>query len=255
MISKRLLLGTIVTFIATFNPLSGRNKEHYQDHILTAPITPKADEERYKLVHVPVVKATEETVKGYGRIVYDKDTATVDIVTWPTLGWRKVVPGTGNEAGTHHGIFEMYWEGDYCYAINHAIKAKYLIGWSTYPDDASQENSQRRTMIITHEANYHPDGGQFVFPLEQKPFILLLALPGDDITPQSFTAFYFDGTAGFHIDPGVWHQPVFPLADTLRLYDEQGAVHACIDCNFTQDPSFDCLLAIDLDFFYEGKKK
>ncbi len=246
-----LSLLTITFLIMTVQPLLGRDKEHYQEHILSAPVPDK--EGRYDLYYIPVVKGTAESLQGYGRIVEDKDSAIVDIVTWPALGWRKVVPGTGNEAGTSKGLFEMHWEGDYCYATNHAIKAKYLTAWSCYPTEAKHDSTAPRRLIITHEANYHPDGGQFVYPLNKKPFILILALPGDDISPKDFVAFYFDGTAGFHINPGVWHQPAFPLEESLELYNEQGAVHACIDSHFAVE--FDCLLAIDLDSLSELKKK
>ena len=35
---------------------------------------------------VPVVKATEETLKGYGRIVRDFDREKVEITPWPVKG-------------------------------------------------------------------------------------------------------------------------------------------------------------------------
>ena len=44
---------------------------------------------------VPVVKATEETLKGYGRIVRDFDEEKVEISPWPVKGkyltWRKEI--------------------------------------------------------------------------------------------------------------------------------------------------------------------
>ena len=35
---------------------------------------------------VPIVKATEETLKGYGRIVRDFDKEQVEITPWPVKG-------------------------------------------------------------------------------------------------------------------------------------------------------------------------
>jgi ureidoglycolate lyase/seryl-tRNA synthetase len=56
----------------------------------------------------------------------------------------------------------------------------------------------------------------------------LLAKPDDDVRPEDFLAFYCDGSFCIHIDPGVWHQPAFPLASTAIFDDKQGRVHACI---------------------------
>ena len=42
-------------------------------------------------------------------------------------------------------------------------------------------------MMLWH-ANYHPDGGQLFFPLDPRPFHVPLALPGDDLTPERFSA-------------------------------------------------------------------
>lgn len=54
----------------------------------------------------------------------------------------------------------------------------------------------KRKGVVTREANYHPDGGQIVSPRDKRPFVALLALPSDDITPNKFVAFYCDGSFG-----------------------------------------------------------
>ena len=53
------------------------------------------------LVHVrmPVVRATAETLAGYGRLVDDPASCRVEIVRWPAQGRRPVDAGTGDEAG------------------------------------------------------------------------------------------------------------------------------------------------------------
>ena len=48
---------------------------------------------------VPLVRATNENLQGYGQLVDDYHDFPVEIVTWPAPGWRPVDPGTGNEAG------------------------------------------------------------------------------------------------------------------------------------------------------------
>jgi ureidoglycolate lyase/seryl-tRNA synthetase len=38
-----------------------------------------------------------------------------------------------------------------------------------------------------------------------------------------------------HIDAGVWHQPVFPIADRAVFDDKQGRVHACVSVDFVAE--------------------
>jgi ureidoglycolate hydrolase len=89
-------------------------------------------------------------------------------------------------------------------------------------------------------ANYHPDGGQLFFPLDARPFLVPLALPGDDVSPERFVCFRFDGRQGLYIHPDIWHEGVFGLAGTQRFFDKQGAVHARVSVDFARE--FTCLL-------------
>jgi hypothetical protein len=66
-------------------------------------------------------------------------------------------------------------------------------------------------------------------------FVALLAPAGDDIKPADFKAYYFDGSKGIHINAGIWHQPLFPVGDSQIFKDKQGAVHACVACNFVEE--------------------
>ncbi|MDZ4845744.1 MAG: ureidoglycolate lyase [Chitinophagales bacterium] len=187
---------------------------------------------------VPIKLATTDSLKGFGRIVTDFESAEVEIVTWPAPEWRPVVPGTGNEGGITQGDFEMEWRGEVLHALNHAVNRSYITGWSVNPSEAREDtivHPSERKFLYTHEANYHPDGGQIFFSRNNEPFVALLALPGDDITPESFHAFYFDGSFGIHINPGVWHQPLFPINNRVTFNDKQGKVHACIACNFVEE--------------------
>ena len=84
-------------------------------------------------------------------------------------------------------------------------------------------------------ANYHPDGGQLFFPLEPGAFVIPLALPGDDIAPESFKAFHFSGGQGLYIHPNVWHETIIPLVDRMRFFDRQGKVHARISVHFGRE--------------------
>lgn len=195
---------------------------------------------------VPLVIASEETLQGFGHIVHDFDAEEVIIVTWPAPGWRPVVPGTGNEGGIVNDSFTMQRTGNILYAENNAVGRRYITGWLDDPAMPSENILPERTDVIyTHEANYHPDGGQVFFPADGQPFIALLAKPGDDISPKDFVAFYFDGTFGVQINPNVWHQPMFPIGERARFKNKQGAVHACIGVDFIQE--FGVYFAIPVD--------
>jgi len=209
--------------------------------IAYVPETAKAE----SVFELPLVRATPETLAGYGRLAADYDGTEIEIVTWPASGRRPVDPGTGNQGGLAEGVFEFWWAGEVLYGRNRAVDDSYLIGWSRRPEEASESapRPERERLLIWH-ANYHPDGGQLFFPREAAPFVAPLALPGDDVTPQDFTAFYFDGTQGLYIHPGVWHEAVFPLAPQASFDDKQGKVHARVSVDFAEE--FGVLLSVPL---------
>jgi hypothetical protein len=189
--------------------------------------------------------ATAETLAGYGHRVTDFAAGAVTIVTWPQPGWRPIVAGTGNEGGIVEDSFEMVRRGEIQHAVNNAVERSYVTGWFADPATASETQEPSDTSsILTHEANYHPDGGQIFFPRHGASFVALLAKPGDDVTPDDFVAFHCDGSFGIHIDPGVWHQPVFPVGERATFDDKQGRVHACIAVDFVSE--FGCYLEVPL---------
>jgi hypothetical protein len=60
-------------------------------------------------VTVPLLKATDKNLKGFGKVINDPDDfktekGTFEIVKWPVSGWRQLDPGTGDEAGTTEGV-------------------------------------------------------------------------------------------------------------------------------------------------------
>ena len=67
------------------------------------------------IVELPIVNVKDnKDLEGYGYLVEDVTKFTVEsgnfeIVKWPTLGWRKLDPETGDEAGTTEGDFEVKW--------------------------------------------------------------------------------------------------------------------------------------------------
>jgi ureidoglycolate lyase len=193
----------------------------------------------------PLVVATDESLRGYGCLVDEPKEFPVEIVRWPAAGWRKVDENSGDQGGTTQGTFDFSWEGETLYARNNAVRDSYLFAWSTWPEEAATEGpTTARKRALTWRANYHPDGGQLVYPMKGESFVVPMALPGDDVTPEKFVAFHCDGTRGLYIHPNVWHGPFVPHADKASLFDRQGRVHARVSVDFPKE--FRCYLAVAL---------
>jgi ureidoglycolate lyase len=188
-----------------------------------------------RLHATPLVAATAESLEGYGRLVADPGSFPIEIVRWPAQGWRRVDKNSGDQGGITEGMFEFAWRGDTLYARNSAVGDSYLFAWSTWPEQAAADDSPRqREQALVWRANYHPDGGQF-YPLHGESFVVPLALPGDEVTPEKFTAFFCDGRCGLYIHPNVWHGAVVPHSDTAQLLDRQGRVHARVSVDFAKE--------------------
>lgn len=188
--------------------------------------------------------ADPETLEGYGCLVDDPDGFPIEIVRWPAAGWRPVDDNSGDQGGVTEGTFEFSWRGETLYARNNAVGDGYLFAWSTFPEQASTSGSVRRERALGWRANYHPDGGQLFYPLHGERFVIPLALPGDDVTPDDFVSFYCDGSHGLYVHPNVWHGALLPLDDEAEFLDRQGRVHARVSVNFPRE--FGCYLSSPL---------
>ena len=193
---------------------------------------------------MPIVEATAESLAGYGVLVDDPQSQAIEIVRWPAQGWRPVDEDSGDEGGTTEGVFISEWQGDVLFGRNEAVDGHYILAYGVEPAEADRTHNRPPVRMLLWHANYHPDGGQMFFPLDKQPFCVPLALPGDDVTPEKFVCFRFDGSQGLYIHPNIWHDGVFTLSGTQRFLDRQGAVHARVSVDFPRE--FGCLLEADL---------
>lgn len=192
----------------------------------------------------PLVAASAESLQGYGYLVDDPQ-HPIQIVRWPAQGWRPIDANSGDQGGITEGLFEFWWLGDTLCARNNAVGDSYLFGWSTWPEEARTAGPRAvRSRSLIWRANYHPDGGQLVYPVRGQAFVVALAPPGDDVKPQDFVAFYCDGRRGLYIHPNVWHGAFVPLDDEAAFLDRQGRVHARVSVDFPKE--FGCYLAMPL---------
>jgi len=206
-------------------------------------------------VEIPLIKATNETLKGYGYLVESYQDTEIEIVTWPKQGWREIENGTGNEAGTTEGSFDTWWDGETLWGRNNAVQhksnyevdGKYILGYSSSPEKIlkNKKYSHSGEIYLWH-VNYHPDGGQLFFPTKPSAFISPLAMPGDDIKIEEFKAFYFDGSKGLYIHPNIWHEGVFPTERESSFLGKQGKVHARVSLDLKKE--FDRYLFFKTNF-------
>jgi len=185
---------------------------------------------------VPLLLASDETVRGYGCLVDNADDFEIEIVQWPAQGWRPIDAGTGDEGGVVEGIFHSEWRGEVLYGHNDAVDGSYILDWSTNPGavDTDVPTMDPARVLLWH-MNYHPDGGQLFYPLDGQPFVVPAALPGDDLGLDDIVAFWCDGSQGLYIHPGIWHEGVFPATRAQSFNDRQGRVHARVSCNVSQE--------------------
>jgi len=189
--------------------------------------------------------ATDASLQGYGQLVDQPASFPIEIVRWPAQGWRPVDENSGDQGGVTEGLFEFAWRGEALFARNNAVGDSYLFGWSTWPEEARTEGPTTvRERALIWRANYHPDGGQLIWPTGGQSFVVPLALPGDDVTPQAFTSFWCDGSRGLYIRPDVWHGAFVPHDDEATFLDRQGRVHARVSVDFAKE--FGCYLAVPL---------
>jgi ureidoglycolate lyase len=214
------------------------------------------DTEQLNFAHVPttgvrrihetrLMTASDANLAGYGCLVDDPKIFPIEIVRWPAQGWRPIDANTGDQGGVTEGLFEFRWKGETLYARNNAVGDSYLFGWSNWPEEAATSSStEPRRRALIWRANYHPDGGQLFHPLGGGGFIVPLALPGDDVTPEKFVSFWCDGSRGLYLHPNVWHGAVVPLDDEAEFLDRQGRVHARVSVDFVKE--FGCYLGVPL---------
>lgn len=185
---------------------------------------------------VPLIVADAAAVEPFGSLVDDPDRFEIEIVQWPAQGWRPIDAGTGDEAGTVEGVFHSAWHGEVLRGRNDAVDGDYVLGWSTDPGDASEQAGRAAaSQVLLWHLNYHPDGGQLFFPLAGEPFVVPVALPGDDLALEHIVALWCDGSRGLYIHPGIWHEGVFPCSREQSFRDRQGRVHARVSCNVARE--------------------
>ena len=83
----------------------------------------------------------------------------------------------------------------------------------------------------------HPLGSQAFFPLGEARYVVIVAPPGDTVTPDALQAFIGNGRQGVNYRAGVWHHVLLVLerqADFL-VVDRGGPGNNCDDHHFSEE--------------------
>uniref|UniRef100_A0A0G4I2M6 Uncharacterized protein n=1 Tax=Chromera velia CCMP2878 TaxID=1169474 RepID=A0A0G4I2M6_9ALVE len=230
------------------SPSASMGKENVAANGIAAP-TIGAQKKQMKAIQqafvVPVLEATEDTVKPYGNLFSDFESEPCRLTKWPQKFWRPVEDGVSG--GVAEGAFTAEWTRDgVLEAANSAIttcshdggRDVYTYGWLRGRDAASAATLPLEAALpsppcafIWTEINYHACGSQSFFCADQH-LVLLVAKVGEDpatlghggsavrrclvdVRPGDFVAFRVPPGVGIHIDADVWHAPPVPLPHLL----------------------------------------
>ncbi len=200
---------------------------------------------------LPVLDARDPSLAELLAVVEgDPRAFDVPIVPWPFDGARPLDPGTGVGGGVTEGEFTCWWEGRRLLASNQAVDGRYVLGFSCAPEHADDPPDGRsgdvpvRDQVLLWHVNHHPDGGQLFASLDGEPFLVPAIPPGESPDLDRAVVARSDGSFGLCLQPGVWHDGVYPCHGDGRFLTRQGRVHARVSADLADE--LGCLLRIPL---------
>lgn len=183
---------------------------------------------------ITIVKATEESLKGYATIVTDFENCQVEKTPWPLTGWRRAKPHTEIIPGEKTGEIYYSWQCNK-YIADKTHGSLKEIGFCDVQMSLSNVLTNSRTHVLSWESTYHPDSGEVFVPKNGDSFVAVLALPGDDLAIDDFVAFDCDGSFGIQTHPFVWHSGMYTDKDEMTFLGKQGLLHACVSVNIVKE--------------------
>ncbi len=94
----------------------------------------------------------------------------------------------------------------------------------------------RPVPILIHMMERHPLASQAFIPLHKTPFLIVVALPGERVGPESLFAFVTNGRQGVNYARGVWHFPLIGLREEqdFLVVDRGGDGNNCDEFYFNE---------------------
>ena len=83
----------------------------------------------------------------------------------------------------------------------------------------------------------HPLGSQAFIPLQNKPYLVVVAPVADSVGPEDLQVFMADGNQGVNYQRDLWPHPLLVLEDNheFLVVDRGGPEDNCTEHWFTQD--------------------
>lgn len=80
----------------------------------------------------------------------------------------------------------------------------------------------------------HPKGSQAFFPLDNRPYLVLVAPKGETVAAKDLRAFMAGGRQGVNYHAGTWHHPVLALeaVSDFLVIDRGGEGENCDEIYF-----------------------
>jgi ureidoglycolate lyase len=90
--------------------------------------------------------------------------------------------------------------------------------------------------ITIHMMERHSLASQAFIPLHKNPFLIVVALPGERVEPESLSAFVTNGQQGVNYARGVWHFPLIGLREEqdFLVVDRGGDGNNCDEFYFNE---------------------
>ncbi|MEJ2121987.1 MAG: ureidoglycolate lyase [Alphaproteobacteria bacterium] len=94
----------------------------------------------------------------------------------------------------------------------------------------------RALPLPIHMVERHPLGSQTFVPLGPAPFLVLVAPPGDTVTPADLRAFRTTPGQGVNYRRGTWHHPLIALdkVSEFLVIDRGGPGENCYEIQFDE---------------------
>lgn len=84
--------------------------------------------------------------------------------------------------------------------------------------------------LTVQQLERHPLGSQAFVPLSKRPFVVVVAPPGETISNDTLRVFITNGQQGVNYHRGVWHHPLLALeADSRFVVVDRGGEGANCD--------------------------
>ncbi len=163
-----------------------------------------------------VISLTQEAFAPYGDVVESEGRDSYFI--------------NNGMAERFHALARVETKGDQAHTVISLVKSKKF-------------ELPRRVDHVEH----HPLGSQAFLPLDQTPFVVVVAKAGEAPTPDQLQAFVTNGKQGINYYAGTWHHVLLTpyTAMDFICVDWAGEGNNCIDHFFDEDQHRELIIPLD----------